>query len=133
MALFEVDRGALRRYVAGDWLAILLFLVVGELQHGVNPLATPVHFAGVVLPFYVGWVVAAPALGAYANAVRLSRRALLGGTAAAWFVADLLGQGLRGTALFPGDADTAFFAVALLVGGIALLTWRIARFELAQA
>jgi hypothetical protein len=132
MALFEVDRGALRRYVAGDCLAILLFLVAGELQHGVNPLALPIHFAGVALPFYVGWAVAAPALGAYANAARSSRRALLGGTAAAWLVADLLGQGLRGTALFPGDADTAFFAVALLVGGIALLTWRIARFELAR-
>jgi predicted branched-subunit amino acid permease len=132
MDLFDVDRGALRRYLAGDCLAILLFLVAGELEHGLNPLALPVHFVGVAVPFYVGWAVAAPALGAYAGAVRTSRRALLGRAIAAWFVADVLGQALRGTALFPGDADPAFFAVAFLVGGGALLVWRTVRFTLSR-
>jgi hypothetical protein len=113
-----------------DLFLILLFVVLGELQHyGLAGLArVPVTAA----PFVLGWALAAVALGLYGTAWLASPRAAALRTAGAWVVAVAVGQGLRATPYLPGDAAPAFVVVSLGIGMVLLVPWRVAavRFEL---
>ncbi|GAA0656690.1 DUF3054 domain-containing protein [Salarchaeum japonicum] len=130
--MFEFDRRTVRRFAAGDLVAILAFVTVGEYQH--NPfLFQPsqagdlaVQLAGAAVPFLAGWLVGSWALGAYGERVADSRLRLAGATVGGWLVADVLGQLVRSTAFFPGDASPVFFAVAAAFGSLFLLAWRVA-------
>lgn len=126
MAFLEgrLDGRSVRYFLAGDVLAVLAFVVAGEIQHNVDPVRYPMQVVDTAVPFLVGWVVAATLVGAYAAAARQSVRratltALLG-----WVLADALGQALRATSLFGGDADPIFFVVALLAPLPLMLGWR---------
>ncbi|QDX41092.1 DUF3054 domain-containing protein [Salarchaeum sp. JOR-1] len=128
--MFEFDRRAVRRFTAGDVVAILAFVTVGEYQHSPflfrpsQAADLAVQLAGAAVPFLVGWLVGAWAFGAYADGVSDSWLRLGGATVGGWLVADVLGQLLRRTAFFPGDASPVFFAVAAVFGAIFLLAWR---------
>jgi hypothetical protein len=112
--------------IAGDVAAIGLFVVLGEISHGVDPVAQAGRVADTIAPFLVGWLVVAVAGGLYtADAVRSWRRAVEM-TAPAWIAAALIGQGLRATPLFHGDAALPFVVVSILVGLALLVPWRIA-------
>jgi hypothetical protein len=117
MDLYDADPRAVVRFLPGDLLAIFAFVLVGTLSHGT---LTAQRYAGVLLPFFVGWVVVAPFAGAYDERVRESSRAALLYGAASWLGADFLAQLLRGMPFFPGRADPQFFVVALVFGTIAL-------------
>lgn len=126
--LGRIDRSATSLAVAvGDAVLIGLFVLAGELSHYTIDflLANPGRIGGTALPFYIGWVIAAPALGAYSRSAREtpSRAALVvGGT---WIVAALIGQGLRSTALFHGDFAVTFVFVSIGVGLLLLVPWRV--------
>jgi hypothetical protein len=107
--------------LAGDLLAIGVFVVAGELQHGRPPAAGTLTF----LEFAAGWLLAALAVGAYRHdAVSSLPRtvALAGG---GWLLGASLGQLIRAV-VEPGFyVAQTFFLVTLGVGGILLLTWRL--------
>ncbi|GGL56512.1 DUF3054 domain-containing protein [Halocalculus aciditolerans] len=129
MQFASVSRTALRRYAVGDAAAILLFVIVGELQHG-NPVA---RAAVAVLPFAAAWALAAYGLGVYASDTETSLRANLGRVAAAWALADVLAQVIRvavGEAA-PGGALVLFAAVTYLFGVLFLGVWRVAALAIA--
>lgn len=109
--------------LVGDVVLITLFVVLGELQH-YDPELVPVRTPGTLAPFLIGWVLAALLAGVYARTVRGDVRTAVGRTALAWLGAVAVGQSLRATVLFPGDASPAFVAVSVAVGLALLLPWR---------
>lgn len=122
----RVDRGTARSFLPGDVAAILLFVVLGELRHGVDPVSMPARFAGTAVPFLLGWLLVAPLAGAYAARLRSSAGRLAAVTAGAWVGAAALAQVVRATDPFPGNADPVFFLVAVGFGGLLLVGWRLA-------
>ncbi len=113
------------RAAALDAACIALFVIAGELRHGVSPLAEPLVVLDTAVPFYVGWLVAASVGGAYAPRARESPRRALAFAFIPWAVAVAIAQALRATATFHGNADPAFAIVSLLVGGLLLAGWRL--------
>ncbi len=123
----RVDASAVRLYLVGDLLAILAFVVAGELRHGFHPLVEPLAVADTAVQFYLGWAVAAPLVGAYARSTVESRRSMLAASLGAWMLAVVVSQALRATPWFRGDAATSFAAVSVVVGGALLVGWRVIR------
>jgi len=119
-----VDRARLVVLLPGDVLALALFVLAGSLRHNAEPWVYPERFALVLAPFLVGWLVAAPLLGAYSRWERVSRRWAVGLALAAWPVAVAVAMALRATATFPGDAAPTFYLVAVAFGAVALAAWR---------
>jgi len=126
----RIDRDALRTFLVGDLVAIALFVVAGELRHGVDPVNHPVYVFGTYLPFLVGWTISSPPTGAYADRVLRSRRGMLVTTFGAWVLAAAVAQVFRATSLFHGEAALTFFLVSVGVGGVVLLLWRTVRLAL---
>lgn len=120
----ELDGSTVRRFLVGDVLAILAFVALGEVQHGVPPTAFPIRFAATAVPFLAGWVVAALPAGAYAARAGESVRSAALRAFAAWLAADAVAQLVRGTAVVPGEADPVFYVVAAAFGGGFLVAWR---------
>ncbi|MHC3380152.1 DUF3054 domain-containing protein [Haloarcula sp. H-GB5] len=110
----------------GDLLAIAVFVGVGEVTHGINPILNPGRFAGTLTPFYVGWLLVAGLGGLYTAGATATIRAALGRTIVGWVLAVGIAQGLRSTAVFPGSAALTFALVSVFVGGTLLLLWRSA-------
>ncbi|AUG46707.1 hypothetical protein BVU17_03910 [Haloarcula taiwanensis] len=108
----------------GDLLAIAVFVGVGEVTHGINPILNPGRFAGTLTPFYIGWLIVAGFGGLYTAAATATVRTALGRTIVGWTLAVGIAQGLRSTALFPGNAALTFALVSVLVGGVLLVLWR---------
>lgn len=120
----ELSAGTAR--AAGlDAACIALFILAGELRHGISPLAEPLVVVDTAVPFYVGWLVAATVGGAYAPRARESPRRAVVFALLPWAVAVAIAQALRATATFHGNADIAFAVVSLLVGGVLLAGWRL--------
>jgi hypothetical protein len=110
----------------GDVALILLFITLGELQHGYDLLAQPERVVGTALPFLIGWGVASVLAGVYAPQTYRSLRRSAVRTVLAWVGAVLVGQTLRATSLFHGDFAVAFMLVSLGVGLVLLVPWRAA-------
>jgi len=108
----------------GDLLAIALFVGIGELTHGINPVLNPARFAGTLTPFYVGWLLVAGIGGLYTAAATGTVRAAVSRAIVGWVLAVGIAQGLRSTAMFPGNAAVTFALVSVLVGGTLLMLWR---------
>jgi hypothetical protein len=123
MDLTDVDGRAVSRFLPGDIAAILVLVLIGTIEHGS---LTANRYVGVALPFLIGWLAVAPLAGAYATRAAESTRSALVLAAAAWLGADLVGQLIRGTDYFPGDADPAFFLVAFVAGSVLLAVARFA-------
>jgi len=118
---------------AGDLLAILLFVAVGEYTHGYNPLVDVGRVAGTFAPFLVGWLLMAGAAGLYASDAPATLGRTLGVTLLSWILAVVVAQALRATSVFHGNAAVTFAIVSVVVGGVLLCLWRAgARFALAN-
>jgi len=109
----------------GDAALIALFVAMGVVRHS-TVAALPSRLPGALAPFLVGWVVGALLAGVYAPAIRRDRRRAVVRTVLAWVVAVAVGQSLRATELFSGDAAPAFVVVSLVVGLVLLVPWRAA-------
>jgi hypothetical protein len=108
----------------GDLLAMGTFIVVGEISHGIDPVANPVYVAGTFAPFLIGWLLFAIPTGVYSASGRADIKRAVAGTVLAWTGAVIVAQALRATALFHGNAALTFAAVSLVVGGTFVLGWR---------
>jgi hypothetical protein len=108
-----------------DVALIGVFVVVGELNHGISPLGSPLRVLDTFAPFLVGWVVVSVLAGAYRPRAFRGARAAAGVAGTTWISAALLGQLLRGTALFHGELTLAFTVVSVLVGLALLVPWRV--------
>jgi len=108
----------------GDLLAIALFVGIGELTHGINPVLNPARFAGTLTPFYIGWLLVAGIGGLYTAAATGTARAAVSRAIVGWVLAVGIAQGLRSTEMFPGNAAVTFALVSVLVGGTLLMLWR---------
>ena len=113
------------RAAALDAACIALFVLAGELSHGISPVAEPLVALDTAIPFYVGWLVAATVGGAYAPRARATPRRAVTFAVLPWAVAVTIAQALRATAVFHGDAALSFAVVSLLVGGTLLAGWRL--------
>lgn len=110
----------------GDLVAIASFVIIGEINHGIDPLANPGIVVDTYVPFLVGWLLAAGLAGVYARGLHESPRWMAVTVLGAWLVADAVGQLLRSTAYFHGDAALTFALVAAAVGSLFLVGWRLA-------
>lgn len=108
----------------GDVAAITAFVLMGEIRHyplGVALIRTP----GTLIPFLVGWAVAAPLAGLFDDPIRRVGRRVGLRTSLAWVGATAIAMALRATPVFHGDADLTFAVVATVVGVVLLLPWRV--------
>jgi hypothetical protein len=108
-----------------DIALIGVFVLIGEVNHGINPTESPLRVLGTFAPFLIGWVVVSVFVGAYRLRAFRSAKAAASVAGATWISAALLGQLLRGTALFHGDLTLAFMIVSILVGLALLVPWRV--------
>jgi hypothetical protein len=117
---------------AGDLIVIALLFGAGTALHSGSSfvLANPGYLAGSVGPFLVGWVVAAPLLGAYAPGAAESAKAAVPLALRSWLVADVIAIGIRATPAVRGGVQPTFIAVSLGVGLLGLALWRTLFFKL---
>ncbi|WP_158057236.1 DUF3054 domain-containing protein [Halorussus halophilus] len=111
------------RLALGDLLVLVGLLVAGSLRHNTTGI---LQIADTIAPFFVGWVVAALAVGAYApGATKGPKTAAIraGGT---WLVAAAIGLALRATSFFHGDSPLPFVLVIAGTGLVAFVGWRVA-------
>ena len=127
----RLDRGTVPIAI-GDVLAIVALLAYGVAHHNGTGfvLDNPVHVAGAALPFLIGWLLAAPPLGAYSPGAAESAKGAVPLGIRSWIVAALIGVGLRATPSFPGDFAAIFFGVTLVLGAVLLGLWRTVWFRL---
>lgn len=127
----RLDRSALPIAV-GDVLLIAALLTYGVAHHSGFGfvLDNPLHVVETILPFLIGWAVAAPPLGAYSPGAAESAKAAVPLGLRSWIVAALIGTGLRWTPLFTGGFHVTFLAVTLGVGLVVLGLWRFLWFRL---
>jgi len=108
-----------------DIALIGVFVVVGELSHGISPVESPFRVADTFAPFLIGWVVASVLADAYGYRAFSNAKAAATVAGATWISAALLGQLLRGTALFHGNLSLPFVLVSIGVGLVLLVPWRV--------
>lgn len=108
--------------VVGDLLCIVLFSTLGVIQHDSGQLLTRVP--EVATPFIFGWALVGLLAGTFVTDALATPREAAARAAVAWLGADVVGQGLRATSVFPGGFDPAFFLVSLFVAGALLVGWR---------
>lgn len=122
----RIDPGPLTAVVAaGDVVLITLWVAVGQNFHGLPPWESPVRLVQNVIPFLLGWSIAAFVGGLYTrDAWQFPIRAV-SWTVPAWVTAVVIAVLLRGTPVFPGNASLVFGLVALGVGLLLLLPWRV--------
>jgi len=127
----SVDRsGRTLALLVGDVVAITLFVLLGELSHGIDPLANLTYIVTNTLgPFLVGWVVVGVPAGVYSDTRGETLRRVAVRTAGAWLGADVVAQAIRATPFIVGGGSVwailVFGAVSYLVGGLILVTWRV--------
>jgi hypothetical protein len=122
----RIDSGPLPAVVAvGDVVLIALWVAIGQYVHGLPPWEYAPRFVQNVIPFLIGWSVAAFVGGLYTrDAWEFPIRAV-SWTVPAWLTAVVIAVLLRGTPVFPGNASPVFGAVAFGVGLVLLLPWRV--------
>lgn len=108
----------------GDIVAFLVFAAIGRASHAeAAGLDAIVQVAETAAPFWLGWMIVAPLLGAYRSDVITAPRAMAGRTALAWLLAWPIGLVLR--ALIRQSGIPLIFA--LITGAtvmLILLVWR---------
>ncbi|WP_117595192.1 DUF3054 domain-containing protein [Haloprofundus halophilus] len=121
----RIDRGTLPLAV-GDLLVIGLVLTFGVVTHnGVSYLTTDtVGWLSTLVPFYVGWLVCAPLVGAYSAGAGESAKASIPLAVRSWVPADIVGLGLRASPFFEGGADPIFIVISLVTVGVGLGVYR---------
>lgn len=112
---------------AGDLLALLAFVLVGQADHNTINTANPL--LGVlpnVAPLAGAWFVVAILLRAFPKSSQQPRLAVfLGGSALAWVIAAPIGLAIRMVWLGRGGIPIPFLLVTLAAGGLFLLGWRL--------
>jgi hypothetical protein len=111
----------------GDFLAILLFVFLGQQEHETTNLANPLlGLLRAAFPFLLMWVIVAWALHALPRSEEsLSLRQLVGRGVNAWLVAAPLALLLRAFLLDRDAIPVIFMLLTLTVGGTFIALWRL--------
>jgi hypothetical protein len=118
----RIDRGSLPLAV-GDLLVIAAVLAAGASFHDATIFSRPVELLGVLAPFLVGWVVAAPLVGAYSIGAQEARSSVPLAIRS-WIPADIIGLGIRATPFVEGGIEPIFVVITLVTVGVALAVFR---------
>jgi hypothetical protein len=113
--------------LAGDWLALGLFVFLGQLDHD---LLGPSRLLSQTAMLGLPWTVVALLLNAFWLSQRTTLRAFLGRSLVAWLVAAPLALVLRALIQGQSTIPVAFMIVTLGLGGLILLAWRAVYFVL---
>lgn len=122
---------ALKRFtplliLLGDLIALLLFVYIGQRDHGLVDAENPLlGLLWASWAFTLVWVIAAALLRALPDVATLSARVLLVNGLNAWLVAAPLGVLLRAYFLGRAVIPTSFLAATLAFGGLFVLGWRL--------
>lgn len=116
----------------GDLLVIVAVFGAGTVHHNGASFvaANPGYLLATVAPFVVGWVVAAPLLGAYAPGAAESSKAAVPLALRSWVLADAIALGIRATPFVSGGVQLTFVVVSLVTGALGLAVWRVLFFSL---
>ena len=110
---------------AGDLIALLLFVVIGQADHNTLDQSNPILGAlPNLLALAVPWLIVAFLLQAFPRRP-MSLAAFMGRSALAWLIAAPLGLWLRSILQDRSSIPIPFLLVTLLVGGLMLLIWRL--------
>lgn len=113
-------------FVAGDLLALLAFVYIGQRDHGLVDAANPLW--GVLwaaTPFVLAWLPVGVWLGIFPRATPANSRSFLIRSLNAWLVAAPLGVILRAFLLGRAVIPTSFLVATLGFGGLFVLGWRL--------
>jgi len=125
-----MNTSTLKRYtpfilLAGDWLALLLFVAVGQRNHDLVNAAHPLRrWLLVTACFAAPWAMAGWRLGAFPRGDAATARTVLAHALNTWLVAAPFGIVLRAFALGQVGVARNFFIVGLVFGGLFLGAWR---------
>ncbi|MFO7926590.1 MAG: DUF3054 domain-containing protein [Halobacteriota archaeon] len=116
----------------GDLVALLLFLLVGTLEHWtVEQLsADPTIYLLAAGPFILGWVLCAPLVGAYSPGGGSAPNSSIPLAIRSWIPAAIVGLLIRQFALPDRGVEVVFVIVMLVGGAFALSVWRFLYFKL---
>ena len=110
--------------VAGDAAILVVFAILGRRTHDeATGFAAALAVLGTVLPFVLGWLAAAPLLGALRGERTRSLPAMVERSALAWLGAFPIAVAIRALALGRFSPWT-FYVVAFTVPLLMLLAWR---------
>jgi hypothetical protein len=112
--------------IAGDSLALFLFVYLGQREHETLNAARPL--LGALLQtavFVTPWLLVGGWLGAFPKENRLRTGTFLSGSLNAWLVAAPLALLLRAFLFERAVIPTLFFVVTLGLGGAGILGWRL--------
>jgi hypothetical protein len=112
--------------LAGDLLALLAFVYIGQRDHDLVDSARPV--LGVLqtaAPFILPWILAGWWLGAFRQGALSSPRRFLNTSLNTWLVAAPLGLLVRAYVLGRAVIPTSFVLATLGFGGLFVLGWRL--------
>lgn len=118
--------------LAGDWLGLMLFVLIGQLDHGMvgdNPLP---RLLTTTAELAVMWTAVSLLMGTYRLTPETTVWQFLGRSLNAWLVAAPLALLLR--AFLHGQVTIIiiFMSITMGVGGSFLLSWRFVYFLLAR-
>ncbi|MFB6251850.1 MAG: DUF3054 domain-containing protein [Halobellus sp.] len=118
--------GAAAPLAVVDLLALAAVLTFGVVNHnGVAYLSTdPAGWLLTLTPFFVGWAVAGPLVGAYSAGAAESAKAAVPLAIRAWIPGAIIGFALRASPVFSGGFQPSFGVVVFLTGGLALVLAR---------
>jgi len=116
----------------GDLLVIAVLFSWGVVRHnGLEyVMSNPDYLAVTIAPFLIGWVIAAPLLGAYAPGAAESAKAAVPLALRSWLLADAIALGIRATPFVAGGVQLSFVLISLGVGLVGLALWRTLFFKL---
>jgi hypothetical protein len=116
----------------GDLLVVAILFSAGTVHHSSLEFvaSNPGYLAATIAPFLIGWVVAAPLLGAYAPGAAESAKAAVPLALRSWLVADAIALGIRATPFVHGGVELTFVLISLGVGFVGLALWRTLFFKL---
>lgn len=116
----------------GDLLVVAAVFSAGTVHHNglAFVLGNPGYLLSTIAPFLIGWIVAAPVLGAYAPGAAESAKAAVPLALRSWLVADAIALGIRSTSLAHGGVQLTFVAISVVTGLVGLGLWRTLFFKL---
>lgn len=119
----------------GDIVVLLAFLLVGTARHrpglsSIDVLMTePLAFVNAAAPFILGWLIAAPLIGAYSPGAGSAPNSSIPLAIRSWIPAAIIGLFIRWTPLIEGGVQLSFAAVMLVGGAVVLAAWRFVYFK----
>jgi hypothetical protein len=110
--------------LAGDWLILLLFVFIGQRDHGMSIAGSVPSLLTTTLAVAIPWTAAAWLLGALRSPAGGAWQPWLGRVLAAWLIAAPLGLILRALLREQASIPVPFMLVMIGLGGLFVLGWR---------